>query len=86
MECWFYVKMIYSVVTILFIFQYDFSDWEHGFYNCLVVSHVTEPGSSLTELCAVIKFSDFSSHPVHVCYKSGTRLLKLSPNLFDIDA
>ena len=28
----------------------------------LVASHVTEPGSLLTEPCAVIKFSHFSSH------------------------
>ena len=33
------------------------------FFNCLVASHVTEPGSSLNELGAVIKFSDFSSQP-----------------------
>ena len=38
------------------------------FFNCLIASHVTDPGSSLTEPGAVIKFSDFSSHP-------GTRIL-----------
>ena len=31
------------------IFQYDFSNWEHGFFHCLVDSHVTEPGSSLID-------------------------------------
>ena len=29
----------------------------------MVASHVTEPGSSPTESGAMIKFSDFSSHP-----------------------
>ena len=53
---------------MLLIFQYHFSNWEHGFVNCLFASHVTEPGSTLTEPGAVIKFSDFSSYPVHVCY------------------
>ena len=38
-------------------------------FKYLVASHVTEPGSFLTEPGAVIKFSHFSSHPVHVCYK-----------------
>ena len=32
-------------------------------FKYLVASHVTEPGSLLTEPCAVIKFSHFSSHP-----------------------
>ena len=34
-----------------------------GFFNWLVASHVTEPGSSLTEPGAVINFIDSSSHP-----------------------
>ena len=38
------------------------------FLTAWVASHVTEPGALLTELGAVIKFSDFSSHP-------GTRML-----------
>ena len=33
------------------------------FFNYLVAINVTEPGSSLTEPGAVVKFSDFSSHP-----------------------
>ena len=40
-------------------------------FKYLVASHVTEPGSLLTEPCGVIKFSNFSSPPpppVHVCY------------------
>ena len=32
-------------------------------FKYLVASHVTEPGSSLTEPCAVIKFRHFCSHP-----------------------
>ena len=32
-------------------------------FKYLVASHVTEPGSLLTEPGAVIKFSHFSSHP-----------------------
>ena len=32
-------------------------------FKYLVASHVTEPGSLLTEPDAVIKFSHFSSHP-----------------------
>ena len=35
-------------------------------FKYLVASHVTEPDSLLTEPCAVIKFSYFSSHP-HTC-------------------
>ena len=37
----------------------DFSVW----FLLVVASHVTEPGSLLTEPGAVIKFSHFSSHP-----------------------
>ena len=43
-------------------------NWEHGFFNCQVASHVTELGSPLTEPGAVINFSDFSSH-------TGTHIL-----------
>ena len=32
-------------------------------FEIMVASHVTEPGSLLTELGAVIKFSHFSIHP-----------------------
>ena len=38
-------------------------------FKYLVASHVTEPGSLLTEPGAVIKFSHFAVTPVHVCYK-----------------
>ena len=27
----------------------DFSNWQHGFFNNMVASHVIEPGSLLTE-------------------------------------
>ena len=53
---------------MLLIFQYDLSNWEHGFVNCLFANHVTEPGSTLTVPGGVIKFSDFGSYP-------GTRML-----------
>ena len=43
----------------------QFSVWflQLTVFKYLVASHVTEPGSLLTEPCAVIKFSHFSSHP-----------------------
>ena len=40
-------------------------------FKYLVASHVTEPGSLLTEPGAVIKFSHFCSPPVHVCYNES---------------
>ena len=56
-----------SVVSFSIWFQYEPAE-SMDFFNCLVASHVTGPGSSPTEPGAVIKFSDFSSHP-------GTRML-----------
>ena len=43
----------------------NFSVWflQLTVFKYLVASHVTEPGSLLTETGAVIKFSHFSSHP-----------------------
>ena len=43
----------------------NFSVWflQLTVFKYLVASHVTEPGSLLTEPCAAIKFSHFSSHP-----------------------
>ena len=43
----------------------QFSVWflQLTVFKYLVASHVTEPGSLLTEPGAVIKFSHFSSHP-----------------------
>ena len=43
----------------------NFSVWflQLTVFKYLVASHVTEPGSLLTEPGAVIKFSHFSSHP-----------------------
>ena len=43
----------------------NFSVWflQLTVFKYLVASHVTELGSLLTEPCAVIKFSHFSSHP-----------------------
>ena len=48
----------------------NFSVWflQLTAFKYLVVSHVIEPGALLTEPGAVIEFSHFSSHPVHVCY------------------
>ena len=43
----------------------DFSVWflQLTIFKYFVASHVTEPGSLLTEPCAVIKFRHFSSYP-----------------------
>ena len=43
----------------------NFSVWffQLTVFKYLVASHVTEPGSLLTEPGAVIKFSHFCSHP-----------------------
>ena len=48
--------MIYSVVTMWLPFL------QLTVFKYLVASHVTEPGSLLTEPGAVIKFSHFCSH------------------------
>ena len=47
----------------------NFSVWlfQLTVFKYLVASHVTEPGSLLTEPCAVIKFSHFSSPPRYMC-------------------
>ena len=44
---------------------FDFSVWflQLAVFKYLIASHVTEPSPLLTESCAVIKFSHFSSHP-----------------------
>ena len=49
----------------------NFSMWflQLTAFKYLVASHVTEPGSLLTEPGAVIKFSHFSSHPGIWSYK-----------------
>ena len=52
-------------------------------FKYLVASHVTEPGSLLTEPCAVIKFSHFCSHPVHVCYNTPPLRWGIHWNLVD---
>ena len=49
----------------------NFSVWflQLTVFKYLVASHVTEPGSLLTEPCVVIKLSLSVVTPVHVCYK-----------------
>ena len=50
----------------------NFSVWylQLTVFKYFVANHVTEPGSLLSEPGAVITFSHFSSHPVHICYNS----------------
>ena len=60
---------IFCAHNVVHFFNMIFATVSMDFFNCLVANHVTDPGSSLIEPGAVIKHSDFASHPAQACYK-----------------
>ena len=79
MGCWFRPKwnILWSQCCYISIWFFLLRAWI--FFNCLVASHLTEPGSSLTEPVLWLRPVISVATPVHVCYRADYHSHNITP-------